>query len=171
VTEVSNERPTNAIGNCMFDMPGGVRLNVWLAGGVEDMVGLIDGVVAAVSMSSLAVMPEVEDEEHPEPKRRGVAPNRDARRTSAGTGVWCPDHNEECRKSDPKFDRDGDRWYHALDQSDWYQTSTGATAKNHTLYWRQTVDSNGESNNGQEQPPANPRGPARRDSDNYNDAF
>jgi len=143
---MTNERPANAIGNVMWDLPGGMRFNVWLSGDVEFDASVIDGVFAAIDQS---VLPE---------RIAAVRPTPAAKSGGGGgggypsSGVFCESHNAEMRKSDPKFDKDGDRWFHSLDEAQWYTTSTGATAKNHTLYWRQTVDSDGESNAGREQP-------------------
>ncbi len=69
---------------------------------------------------------------------------------AAGTGVWCPEHKAECFKTKPEYDKDGDRWYHP--QAGLPDLPDGRHVKNCNLYWRQTVDADGESNQGKEMP-------------------
>lgn len=63
--------------------------------------------------------------------------------------AFCPEHNNApCRFSAPKYNKDGDRMYHPLPREQWTKDDRGGDVKNHSLYWRQTVDANGESNEG-----------------------
>lgn len=65
------------------------------------------------------------------------------------TVAFCPEHdNAPCQLSAPQYNKDGDRLYHPLAPDDQYKLDDGRLVKNHNLYWRQTVDANGESNYG-----------------------
>ena len=55
----------------------------------------------------------------------------------AGTGLFCPDHKVEVFKTAPQYDKDGDRYYHPLPESEWTRLPDGRMAKNHNLYARQ----------------------------------
>lgn len=93
------------------------------------------------------------------------------RAQATGTGVYCPEHHVECRKTDAKYDKDGDRWYHPQDGIP--DLPDGRHVKNHNLYWRETVDKDGETNQGKVMPAPSRRpalaGARRQGSDGYED--
>jgi hypothetical protein len=63
--------------------------------------------------------------------------------------AYCPEHdNAPCQLSAPKYNPDGDKLYHPLNEEDQYKLDDGRLVKNHNLYWRQSVDANGDSNYG-----------------------
>jgi hypothetical protein len=65
------------------------------------------------------------------------------------TVAYCPEHdNAPCQLSAPKYNPDGDKLYHPLNEEDQYKLDDGRLVKNHNLYWRQSVDANGDSNYG-----------------------
>ena len=72
--------------------------------------------------------------------------------------AFCPEHDmAPMRFSAPQYNPDGDKMYHQLDERDWREDARGALVKNHTMWWRQTVDADGNSNDGVAMP-----APARR---------
>src|SRR5690606_11066021 len=82
-------------------------------------------------------------EGHEEPPQRQA---NSGRRTAA---AYCPEHNNApCFFSAPRYNRDGDRMYHPLPRELWTKDDRGGDVSNHSLYWRQTVDANGDTNEG-----------------------
>lgn len=89
--------------------------------------------------------------ESPTPRREA---QRAPQRAQGGDmGVYCPEHNNApCQLSKPEYNKDGDKFFHALEERDQYRNQRGQTVKSHTLYWRQTVNAQGESNAGKVMP-------------------
>lgn len=69
------------------------------------------------------------------PQERMAGPRQPGR----GTGLYCADHKVEVMKTAAKYDRDGDKYYHPLPESDWYTMSDGRTVKNCNTYERLLV--------------------------------
>lgn len=83
------------------------------------------------------------------------APPQETRSAGAPRGVvaFCAEHGmAPCRLSAARFNKDGDRLFHALDEADWHEDERGAVVKNHSLWWRETVDRDGKSNEGRPVP-------------------
>jgi hypothetical protein len=70
-------------------------------------------------------------------------PQQASRPQGGGSGLFCPEHRVEVRKTDPKYDKDGDRYYHPLQPHEHYKLPDGRDVKNHNLYFRQLVDTQG----------------------------
>ena len=98
-------------------------------------------------------------EQYPEPEyaappAEGAAPAGNGRaaapqRASGGSGVWCQEHRAECTQSPRKMQGgEYDVFMHKYPQG---QTGPQGGAY-HTVYFRETVDVNGESNDGRELP-------------------
>lgn len=138
-------------GHVEFGIPGipGGRVRIPLLDDAEQLrAEVVRGlkVAAYVREKYLGMFPDTEPPTNPEHASREDPPSR--RQAPAGAVAFCPEHNNApCRFSVGRYNKDGDRLYHALPESDWYQHE-GKTVKNHNLYWRQTVDANGESNEG-----------------------
>ncbi len=69
------------------------------------------------------------------PEERMAAPRQRGR----GTNLYCADHKVEVMKTAAKYDRDGDKYYHPLPESDWYVMSDGRIVKNCNTYERLLV--------------------------------
>lgn len=100
------------------------------------------GVAFYVQKKYLERFPEAKEQPRQTTGRPQGRPQRPAP-ARRGTGYYCPDHDVEVFKTDPKYDKDGDRYYHPLPEDEWYQMADGRTAKNHNLYYRQLVDDEG----------------------------
>ncbi len=119
---------------------------------VDDADALRTEIVRGLKVASytrekyLGTFPELDAPATPPEHRREEPP---ARQQVAVAVAFCPEHNNApCRFSAPKFNKDGDRLYHPLPQEQWTKDDRGGVVKNHSLYWRQTVDANGQSNEG-----------------------
>lgn len=78
------------------------------------------------------------------PPARAIQANGNANRaptggTRTGSGLFCPEHGVEMIKSAPQFNKEGDKYYHALAERDFYRMPDGRTVKNHNLYERECV--------------------------------
>lgn len=75
-------------------------------------------------------------------ERRQAPPARGGQRpptARGGTGLYCPEHKVEVMKTAAKYDRDGDKYYHPLPESEWYRLDDGRTVKNCNTYERLLV--------------------------------
>lgn len=162
---MTNERPETATGNVMFDLSPSLRVNVWLTGNVGNDTLLLGRATEAIkkwlevnpkTRQALGILTNEEREakraERQQARQEGAQRQQPVR--VAGTGVWCPEHNVEVKPSLPKYNRDGDKFFHSLPERDWYRMDDGRTAKSHSLYWRETVNGRGESNESKEMPGA-----------------
>lgn len=141
-------------------------------GTLDDIAMRVVEMAANIRAQMLGAFPFLDRDNIPErpPERGGEggyergyerqAPPRQQRpqqRPQAGGGrpgggqrpvAYCAEHNmAPVFLSAPKYNADGDRCYHPLDRRDQYQRE-GRVVQNHNMYWRETVDENGESNRG-----------------------
>ena len=89
-----------------------------------------------------------------EPVQQRQAPPRQQYGQQQEAYAFCPEHNgAPMRPSAPQYNPDGDKFFHDLDPRDPNTPrKNGVPVKSHTLWWRQTVDADGYSNEGQEMP-------------------
>ena len=70
-------------------------------------------------------------QQRPQQARGQSGPARGQGRAQGdGTGLYCAEHGVALRKTAAKYDDTGDRFYHPLDQQDWFQLEDGRTVKN-----------------------------------------
>ena len=141
--------PTLDAGYMQFALPGhpysvmrfswGADIEWYVAESVK-LRNALDEAFAPEDDTAVDTRPAQQQRQQPQQRR---APSQGQ---SAGTGVYCPDHNIECYKTKPEYDKDGDRYYHPLSEDEQYYLNDGRLAKNHSLYLRQTVTVDGESN-------------------------
>jgi hypothetical protein len=94
----------------------------------------------------LGTFPEAEADHTPPEHKREEPPQRAPAAT--GAVAFCPEHNNApCQFNIARYNKDGDRMHHPIPEADWYMHE-GRQVKNHNLYWRQTVNAAGESNDG-----------------------
>jgi hypothetical protein len=92
----------------------------------------------------LGTFPEVEADHTPPEHKRDDPPQRQA--PASGAVAFCEEHGmAPMQPSAPKFNPEGDKFWHPLNPP---ARRDGKDVKSHTLYWRQTVNAAGESNDG-----------------------
>ncbi len=109
-----------------------------------------DATAAGLAMAWAALMAAfpAAEEGGGAPSANGAAAS--AQRGGAGTGVWCQEHRAECTQSPRKMQGgEYDVFMHKFPAG---ETGPQGGAY-HTVYFRETVDVNGESNDGRELPP------------------
>ena len=97
-----------------------------------DLVARLDD---AAPQQEPAYTPRNDADRAPAERRQAPPPQR----SRGGTGLYCPDHGVEVQKSAPQYNRDGDKYFHPLPESEWYRMPDGRTGKNHIVYKRQLV--------------------------------
>lgn len=155
-------------GYAQFQIPGHqysvIRMpleRVWISTAVAVARELADALDAA--FAPLEQGGGMQAEQRSAPAQRPSGPSSD------GAIAFCPDHdNAPMKLSAPQYNKDGDKFYHPLDRP---IRRDGKEVKSHTLYWRQTVDAHGESNEGKFLPGATrrPVNAGRSDEPYYSD--
>lgn len=120
----------------------------WVAIAVEMAVQIADELERAFPE------PDAPVQEEQRPRFR-PAPAQQPRQQAV---AYCPDHDmAPMQPSAARYNPEGDKFYHALAKP--VRGQDGREVKNHTLWWRLTVDAEGNSNDGKVIPGVQQRRP------------